>query len=303
MTKDPYASFASVYDSWQALYPKPFSLAMAPRIRESVRDLAPPGSVLADAACGTGILALWWQRTHRSWTVYGTDRSEAMILAARESTRRRKKRGASQPEFLVQDLTQLRLPQPASVVTCLFDSLNHVTRTADMQRIFRRVRESLQPGGLFLFDLVDELAFPEVFSGSSILNGSNLYVGMESTYREERGVGIGHALFTFFRKAGNERARSKTAPAAGRRAAGGGSRRGRAGSVDALHAARHSPMGTWGRMEFRVRERRWFRGEIREMLSGTGLDLLKIQRIDPLEHRDFFVPRTYWICRRPGRRP
>lgn len=278
MTHDPYASFASVYDSWQTLYPKPFSLAMSPRIRKSVRDLAPPGSVLADVACGTGTLALWWQRTFRSWTVYGTDRSEAMILAARESARKRGKQGARRPEFLIQDLTELRLPQPASVVTCLFDSLNHVTRTADMQRIFRRVRESLQPGGLFLFDLVDELAFPEVFTGSSILNGSKLFVGMESAYREERGIGIGHALFTFFREVQGARAGSKAASGSGL-------------------------PGEWERIEFRVRERRWFRGEIREMLSGADLDLLKIQRIDPLEHRDFFVPRTYWTCRRPRRRP
>jgi hypothetical protein len=37
---------------------------------------------------------------------------------------------------------------------------------------------------------------------------------------------------------------------------------------------------------------------VRELLSAAGLDLLRLERIDPYESDEFFVPRTFWICRR-----
>lgn len=155
-------------------------------------------------------------------------------------------------------MRRLELPEPAGVATCLFDSLNHITRDGDLARVFRHVARELAPRGLFLFDLIDELAFPEVYTGTSILDGPDLYVGIDTSYREERGLGIGSARFTFFRRRG----------------------------------------GRWRRIEFDIRERRWFRGEVREMLHDAGLDLLRLQRIDPYESDEFFVPRTFWICRR-----
>ena len=36
---------------------------------------------------------------------------------------------------------------------CALDSLNYVTRPADVQKTFRRVHDALTPGGLFLFDI------------------------------------------------------------------------------------------------------------------------------------------------------
>jgi SAM-dependent methyltransferase len=274
-TDDSYGGFSEVYDAWQLLYPKAFSVALAPRIVDAVRRHPPPRSVLADIACGTGTFALWWQRRHPSWRVYATDLSPGMIAGAKRAARQsasgaakrrglaaqrtvRRGRGSRRPLFVVQDMRRLELPEPAGVVTCLFDSLNHVTRDADLARVFRRVARALAPGGLFLFDLIDELAFPEVFTGTSILDGPALYAGIDTSFREERGRGIGTARFTFFR----------------RRGAG------------------------WRRIEFDIRERRWFRGEVREMLHEARLDLVQLQRIDPYESDEFFVPRTFWVCRR-----
>lgn len=290
MPQDPYGDFADVYDAWQMLYPRAFSLAIAPRVIDAMKEHVVPNTVLADLACGTGIFPLWWQKTHPSWTVYGTDLSPAMIAAAKraaklavsDAAQRATKRianraakptavpgknrpaagrGRSTPTLLVQDMRRFALPEPAGVVTCLFDSLNHLTREADLAQTFRAVARSLAPRGLFLFDLVDELAFPEVFNGTSILDGKDLYVGIDTHYHEERGHGIGEAKFTFFR----------------------------------------SGKSAWKRVEFSIRERCWFRGEVREMLTSAGLDLLRLDRVDPYRSAEFFVPRTFWVCRR-GRR-
>ena len=287
MSRDSYQDFAGVYDAWQMLYPRAFSLAIAPRVIAAMKEHVVPNTVLADLACGTGIFPLWWQKTHPSWTVYGTDLSPAMIAAAkqaakqeaRQTAERATKRTARQtgkskaiptakpatagsarrtPTLFVQDMRRFALPEPIGVVTCLFDSLNHLTREADLAQTFRAVARSLAPRGLFLFDLVDELAFPEVFTGTSILDGKELYVGIDTHYHEERGHGIGEAKFTFFRRGG---------PA-------------------------------WKRVEFSIRERCWFRGEVREMLTSAGLDLVRLERVDPYRSAEFFVPRTFWICRR-----
>ena len=256
MTQDSYQSFASVYDDWQKLYPQPFSVALGPRIRAAVREYGSPAPVLGDLACGTGLFAWWWKRIHRSWTVYGCDRSPFMIRSARKA---RPGRVTPAPHFFVQDLTRTSLPQSAGVITCLFDSLNHVTRSSELQKAFSGVYESLLPGGLFLFDLIDEAAFPEVFSGSSILDGKDLYGGMEMEYTNIGGLGVGRARFTFFRRRGKG----------------------------------------WTRLEFDLRERRWLDREVRRLLRRTGLQLVRLDRIDPYASKEFFVPRTFWICRRP----
>ncbi len=266
MASDPYESFAEIYDQWQKLYPRPFSLALAPRVRKSVQVHGSPNQVIADTACGTGIFAHWWHRTHPKWTVYGTDRSAAMIRVAQSPQRRATasagKRPAparrNMPRFLVQDLKRLELPEPAGVITCLFDSLNHVTRQWDLLRVFKRIHAQLAPGGIFIFDLVDEIEFPDVFTGTSILQDKDLYLGMETWYGHERGIGIGEARFTFFRRTGP----------------------------------------TWKRIVFNIRERRWFRAEIRDLLAGANLELVRLERIDPYESKHFVVPRTYWVCRR-----
>lgn len=261
--QDAYRGFAEVYDAWQLLYPKAFSVAVAPRVVAVTRARGTPVPVLADIACGTGIFAFWWQRTHRSWRVYGSDLSPRMIAAARKHppTPAAARRSVPRPIFSVQDMRALSLPEPAGVITCLFDSLNHLVRESDLRRTFRRVAAALAPGGLFVFDLVDDLAFPELFTGTSILDGRNLYVGIDTTYTEERGIGIGRARFTFFRPRGSG----------------------------------------WKRIEFDVKERRWFRGEVREMLHAAGLGLLGVERIDPYTSDDFFVPRTFWTCRKSRR--
>jgi SAM-dependent methyltransferase len=251
---DPYRSFAKVYDEWQRLYPKPFSLALGPRIRDTIKRIGSPTPKLADLACGTGTFAWWWMRTHPSWTVYGTDGSAAMIKAARGIRTGR----TPAPRFLVQDLRELALPAPVGVLTCLFDSLNHITREADLLHVFQRAAANLLPSGLFLFDLVEEVSFPEVFTGASILEGPNLYVGIETEFAELRGIGFGQAHFSIFR----------------RRSRG------------------------WDRIEFAVRERRWRREETQKLLRRAGLELVEFEQIDPYTSDQFVVPRTFWACQR-----
>lgn len=260
MSEDAYIDFAVLYDEWQALYPRPFAVALAPRIEAAVKKHGSRVPVLGDLACGTGTFAHWWAQRHRGWKVYGTDLSDAMIASARKPTSpvRKKVTPADRaPQFFVQDLAATSLPEKAGVLSCLFDSMNHLLAAPAMSRMLKRVRESLAPDGLFIFDLIEEERFAETFEGFSIIDGPDLYVGMQMGSEERRGVLYGDATFTFFRR-----------------------------------QTEH-----WGRLEFNLRERCWREAELRPLIAKSGLSVVDIETIDPSEDPDVYVPRTLWICR------
>jgi len=258
---DAYIDFATVYDEWQALYPRPFAVALAPRILRAAKKYGTPARVLGDLACGTGTFAHWWARKQRGWRVYGTDLSSAMIASARRATSPVRKTPTPPsliPQFFEQDLAATALPEKAGLLTCLFDSVNHITQVPAMKKILARVRDALLPGGLFIFDLLEEERFEETFNGFSIIEGPELYVGMQMGAETKAGVVYGDATFTFFR------ARAEA----------------------------------WGRLEFQLRERCWRESELRAIVRGAGIEVVDIELIDPSEDPDVYVPRTLWICRR-----
>ena len=59
----------------------------------------------------------------------------------------------NQPFFVAQPMQRLRIPEPVDACVCALDSINYVTKPQDVQKAFRRVYESLRPGGLFVFDI------------------------------------------------------------------------------------------------------------------------------------------------------
>ncbi len=50
-------------------------------------------------------------------------------------------------------MTRLRLLEPVDTAISTLDSLNYLTRPADLQETFRRVFRWLKPGGQFIFDV------------------------------------------------------------------------------------------------------------------------------------------------------
>jgi SAM-dependent methyltransferase len=48
----------------------------------------------------------------------------------------------------------LRLPRLVDLITCNFDTLNHLVGEGDLSRTFRSVSRNLRPGGHFIFDMV-----------------------------------------------------------------------------------------------------------------------------------------------------
>ena len=135
--------FCKVYNvlGWN-YYPEAFGEKLLCWIEENHLDV----KTALDLACGTGVLC----RVLRDGGIsaFGADLSEGMIAIAR----------AENPDipFAVADMVTYRPEKRVDLVTCTGDSLNHIPSLADVERIFGNVYESLNPGGFFIFDLLNE---------------------------------------------------------------------------------------------------------------------------------------------------
>lgn len=104
---------------------------------------------LLDLACGSGSLTLAFGR--RGVDAIGVDGSEEMLMLAREKAERLPEMPT--PLFLRQDMRELDLYGTVDGAVCVLDSLNHLLRTVDIQRVFDRLALFIEPEGLLIFDV------------------------------------------------------------------------------------------------------------------------------------------------------
>ena len=104
-----------------------------------------PGSAL-DLACGTGILCQILADQEIRTT--GMDLSPGMIEIARKADGR--------ILYEIGDMTTYHPAQPVDLVTCTGDAVNHIPDPEAVQQIFDHVHSYLNPGGWFVFDLLNE---------------------------------------------------------------------------------------------------------------------------------------------------
>ena len=132
LTEDiPYGDLLKFYKKLWALYGKT------------------PKSAL-DLACGTGSLSVLL--AGEGLQVLGVDASVEMLTEAYA-----KAMDLEQPPYFIrQKMQRLRLPEPVDFAVCCLDGINYLTDPADCRETFRRVHQSLTPGGLFVFDINSE---------------------------------------------------------------------------------------------------------------------------------------------------
>lgn len=107
-----------------------------------------PVRTVLDLACGTG--SLTWLLAQRGYETIGVDVSQEMLAQAR--CKGESLAVETPPLFLNQPMERLDLYGNIDACVCCLDSVNYVTRPAQLRRAFERVHLFLTPGGLFLFD-------------------------------------------------------------------------------------------------------------------------------------------------------
>ena len=100
-----------------------------------------------DLACGTGSIAAILAR--KGLEVLGVDLSEEMLTVAQQKTQDME----NPPRFICQPLQELWLPRGVDLAVGALDSLDYITDPEDCREAIRRIYKSLNPGGIFIFDV------------------------------------------------------------------------------------------------------------------------------------------------------
>lgn len=150
-----YTDFATVYDLFMEEVPYCQWLSF---LEEIWRKEGLEPKVIADLGCGTGNLLV--PLTEKGYRTIGVDLSFDMLCQAEKKLR---EKGLSSI-LLEQDLTEVSLPEQADCIISVCDSLNYLTEDGELSAAFAGVRESLQLGGLFLFDMNTEYKFSQVLA-------------------------------------------------------------------------------------------------------------------------------------------
>jgi SAM-dependent methyltransferase len=132
-----YTGFAPFYD--RIMGDRDEEIA---RIRTYISRFLPGARSLLELGCGTGALLAGLAPDLR---VTGLDRSREMLAIAAQTV--------PAARLLQGDITAFRLPDRFDVITCMFDTLNHVQSLAGWRSLFSCVHEHLADGGLFIFDV------------------------------------------------------------------------------------------------------------------------------------------------------
>lgn len=140
-----------------------------------------PQKVL-DLACGTGNTSL--PMAKRGYQVSGVDGSASMLAVAREKV---KEAGLDIP-FYQQDLRELHLAEKHDLALCLYDSLNYILEGEDLELVFRRVKEAVPEGGLFIFDMNSYYRLSHLNSGASLIEREGLVLFWNNEYIPDPGI-------------------------------------------------------------------------------------------------------------------
>ncbi len=101
---------------------------------------------ILDLACGSGTFAIFLSLL--GYKISGSDLSSDMINVAIEKA----KINRSNINFFVSDMTSFKSDK-YDVITCFFDSINHLETYEDVKNTFTSVYNNLNDGGLFIFDV------------------------------------------------------------------------------------------------------------------------------------------------------
>ncbi|MCR5263569.1 MAG: class I SAM-dependent methyltransferase [Clostridiales bacterium] len=228
MTGGQYTSIARFYDvlnsgvdyaSWAS--------STAARLKELG---VPDGAIVLDLACGSGALTV--ELAVHGYDMIGCDISGEMLDVARQ---RPVPEGVS-VFWTEQDMRSFELYGTVGAVVCCLDSLNYLTKKADVEKCFSLCHNYLDPGGIFIFDVNTPRKFRTVYACRDyIMEEDGIFCGWSNVWNER--TKTCRFILTFFEEYGD---------------------------------------GTWTRSDETQTERCWEMRTLKELLKKTGFELLGV---------------------------
>jgi SAM-dependent methyltransferase len=184
----PYGAFAYAYD--QALGRRFFD-SVSRLLEEILERQEIEGRSHLDVACGTGLAVPFFQS--RGFRSVGADLSLPMLQRARLRT----------SALVAADFRRLPFRGPFSLVTCLYDSLNHLMTPEALTESFRSIRRVMSGSSLFVFDMNHPDVYPAIWGLKQpfVASGPDYLLKMATTFsRRDR---IGKAVVTGWARLGS----------------------------------------------------------------------------------------------------
>jgi SAM-dependent methyltransferase len=178
---DSYGAFAYAYD--KALGER-FFKAIRGLLKDSLERWGTGGrrrKMHLDVACGTGLVLEYFRR--QGWSSIGIDASIPMLEVARVRV--------PDVPLAVSDFRALPFGRQFALVTCLYDSLNHLMTKEELEEAFCSIRATMDDEALFLFDMNHPEIYPEVWGMAEPFysSGANWELEIATTYRSRDRVG------------------------------------------------------------------------------------------------------------------
>lgn len=177
---EAYTGFARVYDLFMEDIPyQEWKDAILGILTEhGIRD----GLVL-ELGCGTGKMTE--HLAEAGYDMIGVDMSEEMLEVAME----RREQSGHDILYLCQDMREFELYGTVRAIVSVCDSINYILEEEELLGVFRLVKNYLDYGGLFLFDINTVYKYQEVLGELTIAEnreeGSFIW---ENYYDEKSGI-------------------------------------------------------------------------------------------------------------------
>lgn len=156
--------------------------------------------LILELACGTGNICI--RMAQQGYEMIASDYSEDMLNVALS------KASALGLDilFLHQDMREFELYGTVDAIICLVDSINYITEPADLKKIFKLVRNYLNPGGLFIFDMNTEYKLSTILGNNIFaIDENDIFYIWNNNYDEKNK--ICDFYLTFFVKEGDDKYR------------------------------------------------------------------------------------------------
>ena len=144
---DCYSGFAYIYDTLMKDYDYNCLIEYIEKIFERYK-IKP--NIILDLACGTGTICI--NMAQKGYDMIGLDISTDMLNVAQTKTR---KLGLD-ILYINQNMTEFELYGTVDAIICTMDSINYIQDKNELIKLFKNVRNYLNPGGLFIFDINTE---------------------------------------------------------------------------------------------------------------------------------------------------
>lgn len=130
--------FTNYYDLLITDYDKLIS-----SIKSLIKSFHPEKKLrVLELGCGTGNIL---QQLPKAYEIYGLDISPDMVHVA--------KKKLPHGKFFVDDMTNFSFSEKFDVILCVFDSINHLTKFSQWEKVFKLAAKHLDTKGVFIFDM------------------------------------------------------------------------------------------------------------------------------------------------------